>query len=250
MVAPWVGVGAVMLSGLAAQAAVSVINARRLAQRSRHIEALFGRSVSPQILEAIKADPQRIARIEEREVSVLFCDIRGFTATSAKLTPQQVAQMLIEYFEAITSAVFEQDGFVDKFVGDELMAVFGVPLSQPDHAVRAARTALGIKRGLAQLNQRRTARGEKPLECGVGIHCGPVAAGHIGTALRASYTVVGDTVNLAARIEGLTTKGEVLISELVQQKLAGALPTQLWKTVELRGSDRQHTLFELEGTPQ
>ena len=165
----------------------------------------------------------------------------------ADLSPEQVARMLNEYFEAITSAVFENQGFLDKFVGDELMAVFGVPLEQDDHAERAARCALGIKRGLAALNQRRAARGEGPLDCGVGIHTGQVAAGHIGTAERANYTVVGDTVNVAARIEGLTSGGEVLISEEVQQRLDGSLATRAWKTVQLRGSDREHRLFELTG---
>ena len=245
MVAPWFGASAAMLSGLAAQAAVVVVNARRLAQRNRRIEALFGRSVSHQVLEAIKADPQQIARIEEREVSVLFCDIRGFTATSGKLTPHQVAHMLNEDFESITTPVFENDGFVDKFVGDALMAVFGVPLAQPDHPLRAARTALGIKRRLAELNARRTARGEQPLDCGVGIHCGPVAAGHIGTQERASYTVVGDTVNVAARIEGQTRAGEILVSQQLHQRLAGALPTTPWKKVTLRGTEGDHQLFEL-----
>ncbi len=245
MVAPLVGAGAALLTGLAAQASVTVVSARRLAQRNRQIEALFGRSVSRQVLEAIKADPGSVARIEQREVSVLFCDIRGFTAKSAKLDPQQVARLLNEYFEAITSAVFENDGFVDKFVGDELMAVFGVPLSQPDHALRAVRTALAIKQRLGELNLRRSERGEAALDCGVGIHCGPVAAGHIGTAERASYTVVGDTVNLAARIEGLTAGGEILISAQVYEHVAGAIPARPWQTVELRGSGRRHELFEV-----
>jgi len=246
MAGPLMGVSLSFSGGLAVQAAVMVVSAKRMAQRNRQIETLFGRSVSTQMLEAIKLDPERIARTELHEATVLFCDIRGFTATSGKLSPEQVATMLNEYFEAITSAVFENQGFLDKFVGDELMAVFGVPLEQDDHVERAARCALGIKRGLAALNRRRAARGEGPLDCGVGIHTGQVAAGHIGTAERANYTVVGDTVNMAARIEGLTSGGEVLISEEVQQRLDGSLATRAWKTVQLRGSDREHRLFELE----
>lgn len=245
MVAPLAVMGGVGLTGLVGQLGVTLVGARRLAQRNRQIESLFGRSVSPQVLQAIKSDPQRIARTEVRDVSVLFCDIRGFTATSGDMRPEAVAAMLNEYFEAITSAVFEHDGFVDKFVGDELMAVFGVPLDQPDHAERAAQTALAIKKHLADLNDKRAARGEQPLACGVGIHCGPAASGHIGTAARANYTVVGETVNLASRIEGLTDQGEILVSA----DLAGRLPAELacrpWKTVALRGSDRPHELFEI-----
>ena len=245
LVAPLVAVGVVLLSALAWQLVVSTVNARRLARRSRQIESLFGRAVSPQVLEAIKQDPGRIARTEVREVSVLFCDIRGFTAASAELPPEQVAAMLNEYFESVTSAVFEQDGFVDKFVGDELMAVFSVPLEQPDHALRAARSAQAIKRRLAGLNDKRVARGQSPLDCGVGIHCGPAAVGHIGTARRANYTVVGDTVNLAARIEELTTGGEMLVSEEFGRRLDDSLAIRPWRTVELRGSGRALRLFEL-----
>ena len=245
MVAPLAAIAVVGLSGLAGQLGVTLVGARRLAQRNRQIESLFGRSVSSQVLAAIKSDPDRIARTEVHQVSVLFCDIRGFTAVSTELTPEQVAGMLNEYFEAITSAVFANDGFVDKFVGDELMAVFGVPLDQPDHAVRAARSALGIKEHLAELNRLRAARGAQPLQCGIGIHCGPAAAGHIGTAARANYTVVGDTVNLAARIEELTTGGEILISEQVRSRLGDAFPCHPWRSVELRGSDQTHALHQL-----
>ncbi len=245
MAAPMLGIAAAMLSGLAVQALITIISARRIAQRSRQIESLFGRSVSHQVLEAIKQDPQHIARTELHEVTVLFCDIRGFTSVSTKLSPDQVAQMLNEYFDAITQAVFANDGFIDKFVGDELMAVFGVPLPQPDHVLRATRSALAIKQELADLNKRRIGRGETPLDCGVGVHCGEVAAGHIGTAERANYTVVGDTVNMAARIEGLTKDGEILISQEVYEKLEGAIPARSWQTVTLRGSDREHRLYEV-----
>ena len=249
MTPPLVAMSAMLLCGLTAQLAVTIASARRLTQRNRQIESLFGRSVSTQVLEAIKADPGRIARTEVREVSVLFCDIRGFTATSTRLAPEAVAEMLNEYFDATTSAVFAHDGFLDKFVGDELMAVFGAPLEQSDHANRAADAAVAIKQALRVLNARRAERGLDPLDCGIGIHTGPVAAGHIGTAQRANYTVVGDTVNMAARIESQTKAGEILISEALRDKLADPSRVVPWNTVTLRGSDRMHTLFELRVDP-
>jgi len=245
MVPPIAGIAGVILFASVAQLAVTITNARRLSQRNRQIELLFGRSVSSQVLAAIKADPSRVARTELREVSVLFCDVRGFTATSTQMSPEAVADMLNEYFEAITSAVFEYHGFVDKFVGDELMAVFGAPLEQSDHTIRAAKVAIAIKRQLRALNERRAARGRKPLDCGIGIHCGPVAAGHIGTARRANYTVVGDTVNLAARIEELTTGGEILVSQAVVNRLSDALPARPWRSVQLRGRAGRHQLYQL-----
>jgi adenylate cyclase len=244
--APLAAVGAVMVSALVWQLAVSIISARRLTERSRQIESLFGRAVSPQVLQVIQAAPASIARTEVREVTVLFCDIRGFTTASAELGPEEVAAMLNEYFESITSAIFEQDGFVDKFVGDELMAVFNVPLEQEDHAMRAARAARSIKRRLAELNVKRTARGQEPLDCGVGLHCGPAAVGHIGTAQRANYTVVGDTVNLAARIEEQTTGGEILISEALRERLDHSVDVREWGAIRLRGGTHTLRLFQLE----
>jgi len=244
--APLAGVGAVAVSALVWQLVVSIISARRLGERSRRIESLFGRAVSPQVLQVIQASPASIARTEVRDITVLFCDIRGFTAATAEISPEEVAAMLNEYFESIPSAVFEQDGFVDKFVGDELMAVFNVPLPQVDHVMRAARAARSIKRRLAELNVKREARGQQPLDCGIGLHCGAAAVGHIGTAQRANYTVVGNTVNLAARIEEFTTGGEILMSETLRDRLDHTVGVRQWGAVKPRGSPETLRLFELE----
>jgi adenylate cyclase len=236
-------------TGLAAQWILLSGDMRRLAERARRIEAMFGQSVSHAVLQAVKADPQAIERTQVRDVSVLFCDLRGFTATSGSLAPEQVAALLNEYFNHITAAIFEHDGFIDKFVGDEVMAVFSVPLVQADHVQRAARTAVAIKRRLAELNQERLRRGEKPLVCGIGIHTGPAAAGHIGSRQRSNYTVVGNTVNLAARIEGFTKGGETLVSRAVRDQLPPDCPAQPWKEVDIRGSTGRHELYCIPDDP-
>ncbi|MCK4660067.1 MAG: adenylate/guanylate cyclase domain-containing protein [Phycisphaerae bacterium] len=234
-------------SGLAAQWVILSAETRRLMERARRIEALLGQSVSHAVLEAVKHDPEQIMQTRVREVSVLFCDLRGFTATAGKLDPREVADLLNEYFNHITSAIFENDGFIDKFVGDEVMAVFSVPLAQPDHPLRAVRTAISIKRHLAELNRRRKQRGQLPLVCGIGIHTGPAAAGHIGSRDRSNYTVVGHTINLAARIEGFTTGGEILISEALYDCLADQdLRMSFWKQVEIRGDQGRHNLYQVE----
>src|SRR5262249_55965703 len=130
-----------------------------------------------------------------------------------------------------------------KFVGDALMVVYSVPLAQPDHALRAVRTAIGIKQRLATLNLSREQRGESPLQCGVGIHCGPAAAGHIGTRRRSNYSVIGHTVNLAARIEKLTKQGEILISQEVRDRVGESFSTQPWRTVEVKGVQEAQNLY-------
>jgi adenylate cyclase len=174
---------------------------------------------------------------------VLFCDLRSYTAASENQPPQDVAAMLNEYFAHVTPAVFEHDGFLDKFVGDALMAVYSVPLVQADHAARAVRTAMDIKRRLAGLNRVRSARGEAPLQCGIGIHSGPAATGHIGTRRRSNYSVIGHTVNLAARIEKLTSRGEILISREVRDRIGDEFPLRPWRTVEIRGVKELQDLY-------
>jgi len=234
-----------MAAGLAVQWVVMSANARRLAERARRIETLFGQSVSHNVLDALKADPGSILETHVRDVTVLFCDIRGYTAASAALSPLEIAGMLNEYFTDVSDAIFEHDGFIDKFVGDEVMAVFSVPLEQPDHVARAVRTGVAIKQRVQRLNERRAARGEAPLACGIGIHTGPAAAGHIGSARRSNYTVVGDTVNLAARIQQVARRGELLISRAVCDRLPEGVQAVPWDTMELRGSAAAHELFEI-----
>lgn len=245
-VAPLAAMALALVAGMTAQWVLLIANARRLSERARRIESLFGQSVSYNVLEALKSDPGMLLHIEVREVSVLFCDLRGFTATASDLAPDQVATMLNEYFSHITAAIFEHDGFIDKFVGDEVMAVFSVPLTQPDHVERAVWTAIGIKRRLGQLNRTRRERNEPPLECGVAVHCGPAAAGHIGSSQRHNYTVVGNTVNLAARIQGFTEHGEILVSQAVRDQLPSDVRVAPWKTVEIRGSQGRHELHVVD----
>ncbi len=242
---PVLSMALIMATGLAVQWVIMSANARRLAERARRIEMLFGQSVSHSVLDALKAEPGRILDTHVREVTVLFCDIRGYTAASASLSPLETARMLNEYFTDVTDAIFEHDGFIDKFVGDEVMAVFSVPLEQPDHVARAVRTGMAIRQRVRRLNERRAARGQPPLACGIGIHTGPAAAGHVGSIRRSNFTVVGDTVNVAARIQQLARRGELLISRAVRDRLPEGMDAVPWRTVELRGTAVPHELFEI-----
>ncbi|HKQ48242.1 MAG TPA: adenylate/guanylate cyclase domain-containing protein [Phycisphaerae bacterium] len=240
---PLAAMGLSLGTGLVAQWLIQNARTRRLMERNRRIEALFGQSVSENVLEALRADPQTIMQTHVREVSVLFCDLRSYTSVAEERPPEDVAAMLNEYFTHIAPAVFENDGFLDKFVGDALMAVYSVPLAQADHADRAVRTAIAIKRRLADLNRARAARGEAALSCGVGIHSGPAAAGHIGTRRRSNYSVIGHTVNLAARIEKLTSHGEILISQEVRDRIGDGYSVRPWRTVEVKGVQEAQQLF-------
>jgi len=149
---------------------------------------------------------------ENRLVTVLFADIRGFTALTEGMEPQAVIGLLNECMEYLSSAIDAEGGVVDKFIGDEVMAVFGAPVTQEDHARRALRAALRMRGGMEAFNAIRAGRGEAPLGIGVGINSGIAVAGNMGSKNRLNYTVVGDMVNLASRLAGQAGPGEILIS--------------------------------------
>ncbi|HYE89406.1 MAG TPA: adenylate/guanylate cyclase domain-containing protein, partial [Terriglobales bacterium] len=150
---------------------------------------------------------------ENRELTTLFADITGFTALTEGMEPQMVIALINECMERLGRVVEETGGVVDKYVGDEVMALFGAPLELPDHAVRAVEAGLRMTRELDDLNRSRSARGEPPLRVSIGIHTGVVVAGNMGSPNRLNYTVLGEGVNLAARLCGLAGASEVLVSE-------------------------------------
>jgi class 3 adenylate cyclase len=177
-------------------------------ERARHA---LGSYVSSEVAdEALRSDTLRLGGVRQR-VAILFTDLRGFTSASESRTPEQVVAELNEYFEHMVRVIRDEGGVVDKYIGDAIMAVFGAPQPRPDDAVRALRAAAGLMTALQTLNAKRAARGLAPLAHGVGVHVGEVVAGNIGTAERAQFTVIGDAVNVAARLESATKEHGVAV---------------------------------------
>lgn len=181
----------------------------RAEREKRRLSALFGRYVSPSVMQTLLEHPDMPGLGgRRREITVLFSDIRDFTTLSERLEPEEVVELLNEYFERVCAVLLAEEATIDKFIGDAVMAEFGAPLEQADHAERALRAALNLlatAREFANHVQARFPdRDLPPFAIGIGIHSGPAVVGNIGSSHRMEYTAVGDTVNTASRLEGMT----------------------------------------------
>jgi len=216
-----------ILATVARPAALAIANARLCEQvaAAARTRLALERFLSPTLVEQVQ---RRALALGEQgqtaEATILFADIRGFTALAEPMAAERVVAMLNEYFERAVDVVFRHDGVLDKYIGDALMAVWGVPAPAPDHARRALQAAVELRATVAELNRERVARGEAPLPIGIGLASGPVVAGLVGAPRRLEFTAVGDTVNVASRLCALAAGGEILAAESVLLACGDKLP--------------------------
>jgi adenylate cyclase len=198
-----------------------VVVAEDITQEQRLMSTLC-RYVTREIAEEVlkQKGPMRLGGTRQ-PVSILFSDIRNFTTISERLEPEQIVEFLNEYFAAMVHEIFAEQGTLDKYLGDGIMAVFGAPISRPDDPVRAVRSAVGMRRSLRSFNARQRTRGG--LEVDIGISHGESISGNIGSEQRMDYTVIGDSVNLASRLEGLTKNHpyKILINDRIYEQVKG-----------------------------
>jgi adenylate cyclase len=206
----------------------------------------FGKYVSQEIRDEILAG--RIAlQGEPREVTILFADIRDFTPWVEASDPREVVRDLNAYFTEMETAIRAHGGLVVQYIGDEIEAVFGAPVARPGHAEQAVRAALEMRTRLAAWNTARAGAGRPPLRNGIGIHTGTVLAGNIGSADRLSYALVGDSVNLASRLQGLTRelRADVLVSGTTRARIDGDLPLRSLPAVRVKGRAAEVEVYAL-----
>lgn len=179
------------------------------------VEKLFGRYLSPNIARQLLKNPELVQFGGHKKVlTILESDIRGFTTLSEQLAPEQVTLLLNEYFTAMTRILFEHDGTLDKFIGDAMLAFFGDPVDLPDQAARGVACAVAMQEGAAALRERSRREGKPELRIGVAVHAGPVVVGNHGSLTNFDYTVIGDTVNLTARLQGLAQEDDVIVTKV------------------------------------
>ena len=216
----------------------------------RRFRAAFSRYVSKEVAAQVLAQAPGLSG-ERREVSVLFSDLRGFTTLSETTPPERMAALLNEYFDAMTSAIFRHRGMINDFVGDAVMAVFGAPLADREHALHAAEAALAMDAALQALNARWEAQGLPRLRMGIGVHSGEVFAGNVGGRARVKYTLIGDTVNVGSRVEGLNKElgTTILLTEATLGRLGGRAEVRDRGPLEVKGRVQRVHVFELLGLP-
>jgi adenylate cyclase len=184
---------------------------------------------------------------ENRDVTILFADVRGFTGLTEGMEPQEVIGLLNETMERLSAAVDDAGGVVDKYIGDEIMAVFGAPVTQSDHAARAVDAALAMQRSMLEMTTERASRGAPAIGIGIGIHSGAAVAGNMGAPNRLNYTVVGEAVNLASRLCSIAAPGEIMISETTRERLGPDTEARLVGERELKGFSRPVAVYSVSG---
>jgi adenylate cyclase len=221
-------------------------------REKRKIRKTFSQYLSPGVIALIEKDPQKYIRPggETKELTVMFSDIRDFTTLSEGLTADELVHLLNEYLGEMTDALFRNLGTLDKYIGDAIMAFWGSPYPQDDHALRACACALEMVRCLDTLNAKWEAEGRKRISIGIGLNTGPVNVGNMGSAKRLAWTVMGDNVNLASRLEGMTKqyRSRIIISEATYRQVSDRFVCRDLDNIRVKGKLQPVGIYEVLGT--
>lgn len=237
-----------MISAVAAQTAVTVetVKAHKRLAREEVARANYSRFMPEYVVKQLLENPDsfRLGGINQ-QVTVLFADIRGFTAISEKENPEKVVTLLNRYFSAMTEIIFEHGGTLDKYIGDGLMAIFGAPTAGAEDALNAVKAAVTMQKRLAQLNSELYAEGYGTIAIGIGLHTGEATIGYIGSNKRSEYTAIGDTVNLASRLESNAAGGQILMSEATAAASGNLIPVNVREPLTVKNRVQPVNVLEV-----
>ena len=235
----WIDQVHVVLAMVLATLFVGLFRVLYEAAQRRMVTNLFGMHVSPAIVSDILSheDPRNALALKGKKVkaTIFYSDIRGFTAMSENMTPEEIYMQLNEYFEEMCAIIFQYGGYVDKFIGDCVMAVFSAPYQTPDDAANAVRAAVAQQKKILELAEKWKALGKREFTVGMGINTGDVVMGNLGASSRMNYTVIGDNVNLAARLYNVAKAGEIIISDYTYQEVKDFVVADEMEPVMVKG---------------
>jgi class 3 adenylate cyclase len=212
------------------------------------LKRMFGRYISPKVMDSIIENPSALELGgQRRRVTIMMTDLRGFTAQSERLEPEQVVKMLNTYFEIIVEVILKYNGNINEIIGDALLVIFGAPQEMPDRVQQSIACAIEIQNAMSQVNDKNRAQGLPALHMGIGINDTEVIVGNIGTSKRSKYSVVGNGVNMTSRIESYTVGGQIFISESVHQKAGDILRIDAQQEVLAKGAEAPLKIYEVGG---
>jgi adenylate cyclase len=239
-----------IFASIASQAGVAIHNsnlARQIEQEAK-TRAQFQRLLSPNLVDqVVKGKLQLEKGGALSEVTMLFSDIRGFTSMSESRAPQEIVRLLNEYFELMVDVLFKYQGTLDKFVGDEIVALFGAPVSMPKAELKAVECALDMMKTLAEFNRMRVNEGQDEIHVGIGINTGTVVTGAIGSSRALQYTAIGDPVNTASRLCSIAKHGEIILSEATYEKVKDEIAVIPMDAVRVKGKTDQLRIYNAVG---
>ncbi|BBO80080.1 adenylate/guanylate cyclase domain-containing protein [Desulfosarcina ovata] len=248
----WARVIVLCLFAIFGSHAQYTINERKKAEARLERDAVtrerFQRLLSPDLADRVVSGELRVEKGGIDQVAtVLFVDIRGFTTLSENIPAADVLRLLNEYYEVLVDVVFRYEGTVDKFIGDAMMVIWGAPVAHADDPCRAVMAAIDIQAALVEFNHRRLLMGQPEIKVGIGINTGSLMAGYIGSSHTMSYSVIGDTVNMASRLCDTATPDQILVSENTWHRVADRFHGTPLGTIETRGKGRPISAFSVHG---
>lgn len=215
-------------------------------KKRRQVQSMFGRYVSARVVDQLVKNPEMANPSGRKErLTMFFSDVRGFTSMSEKMSPEEVQKLLSEYFTEMTRILFQHGGTLDKFMGDAVMAFFGNPEPQPDHALRAVLMALEMQEAIAVLNRKWAAEGRRTIGVGMGINTGDVTVGNLGSKDFLDYTVIGDAVNLACRLEQNAKAGDIIITQATYDEVKHAVEVEPMEPIRVKGKSEPIPIYRV-----